>query len=51
MMELKVITIISLNGEPFHVTGGESVEEVVGLLEQSIKLIKVDEVEHVKEEE
>lgn len=50
-MEMKTITIVTINDEPYLVSGGESKDQTIRALSKAIKLIKANDVEHVKEEE
>ena len=50
-MEAKVYSVVTINEVVVHVTGGDSVEEITGVLTKAIELLAESKVEHVAEEE
>lgn len=51
-MDIQVLTIVGVDGEPIHISGGETEEQVINLLQKAIwhiKFGKEEEVEQVEE--
>lgn len=50
-MELELVSIIAVEAEPIHITGGKSKEKAIEILQRAIELIQKDEVSHETVEE